>query len=133
MNALQSPTTPLQPVRTPRSNPRLGQQKKRQHNRAIAIETSIKLGVNLALSGVAIAALVQLLPYSMAQHAKLQEIKSEVKTTEGRVGRVKAEFNRYFDPRQAKVIMQEQTNRSDPNQRQIVWGDATSETAAQLP
>ncbi len=133
MNALQSPTTPLQPARKPRSQPRLGQQKKRQHNRAIAIETSIKLGVNLALSGVAIAALVQLLPYSIAQHAKLQEIQSEVKTTEGRVEKVKVEFNRYFDPRQAKVIVQEQTNRSDPNQRQIIWGDATSETAAQLP
>ncbi len=133
MNALQSPTKPLQPVRTPRSQPRSGQQKKRQHHRTIAIETSIKLGVNLALSGVAIAALVQLLPYSMAQHSKLQEINAEVKATEGRVGHVKAEFSRYFDPRQAKVIMQEQTNRADPSQRQIVWGDATSETAAQLP
>ncbi len=133
MNALQSLPTPLQPVRTPRSNPRFSQKKKRYPHRAIAIETSVKLGVNLALSGVAITALVQLLPYSMAQNAKLQEVKSEVKTTEGRVGKVKAEFNRYFDPRQAKVIMQEQTNRSDPNQRQIVWRDATSETAAQLP
>lgn len=134
MNALQSPTKPLQPVRTPRSQPRpSGQQKKRQHHQAIAIETSVKLGVNLALSGVAIAALAQLLPYSMAQHSKLQEINTEVKATEGRVGRVKAEFNRYFDPRQAKVIMQEQTNRTDPSQRQIIWEDATSETAAQLP
>lgn len=134
MNALQSPTKPLQPVRTPRSQPRpSGQQKERQHHRAIAIETSVKLGVNLALSGVAIAALVQLLPYSMAQHSKLQEINAEVKATEKRVGHVKAEFSRYFDPRQAKVIMQEQTNRTDPSQRQIIWGDATSETAAQLP
>lgn len=129
MNALQSPIQPLQPVR----KPRLGQPKKRQHHRAIAIETSIKLGVNLALSSVAIAALGQLVPYSLVQHSKLREIKAEVKATEGRVGHVKAEFSRYFDPRQAKVIMQEQTNRADPSQRQIVWGDATSETAAQLP
>lgn len=132
MNALQSPTKPLQPVRTPRSQPRSGQPKKRHHHRAIAIETSIKLGVNLALSGVAIAALVQLLPYSLVQHSKLQEVKAEVKATKGRVDRVKAEFSRSFDPRQAKVIMQEQTNRTDPRQRQVVWG-STSETAAQLP
>ena len=133
MNALQSPLQPLQPARKPRSQARSSQQKKRHHHRAIAIETSIKLGVNLALSGVAIAALGQLVPYSMVQHSKLREIKTEVKATEGRVGHVKAEFSRYFDPRQAKVIMQEQTNRVDPSQRQIVWGDATSETAAQLP
>jgi hypothetical protein len=133
MNALQTPPPSLQPVRPPRSNPKLSQQKKRQHQRSLAIESSIKLTVNVVISGVAIAALGQLLPYSVAQHAKLREIRAEVKTTEGRVGRLKAEFHRYFDPRQAQAIMQEQTNRTDPNQRTIVWGEPPSETAAQLP
>jgi hypothetical protein len=117
MNALQTPFPLHRPVRSPRSNPRITQ---RKHHRAIALETSIKLTVNLVISGAAIAALTQLLPYSIAQQAKLQEVKAEVEITEKRVGRLKAEFNRYFDPRQAKSIMQEQTNRTDPNQRVVV-------------
>lgn len=130
MNALQTPSPSVRSVRPPRSIPRVTQHK---HHRALAIETSVKLTVNLVISGAAITALSQLLPYSIVQHNKLQEVKAEVKTTEGRVGRIKAEFSRYFDPRQAKSIMQEQTNRSDPNQRVIVLGEAGSEKTAQSP
>lgn len=130
MNALQTPLPPVRPTRSPRSNPRTLQ---RKNHRAIALETSIKLTVNLVISGTAIAALTQLLPYSIAQQAKLQEVRTEVKTTQGRVGRLKSEFSRYFDPRQAKSIMQEETNRTDPNQRVVVLEEPTSETAAQLP
>jgi uncharacterized protein YlxW (UPF0749 family) len=130
MNALQTPLPPARPTRSPRSNPR---DLHRKHHRAIAIETSIKLSVNLVISGAAIAALTQLLPYSVAQQAKLQEVRAEVKTTQGRVSRLKSEFNRYFDPRQAKSIMQEETNRADPNQRVVVLEEPAPETAAQLP
>ncbi|MGV0024828.1 slr1601 family putative cell division protein [Phormidesmis priestleyi] len=138
MNALQTPLSPVRPTRSlrvthkglPRSNPRALH---RNHHHAIAIETSIKLTVNLVISGAAITALTQLLPYSIAQQAKLQEVRSEVKTTQGRVSHLKSEFNRYFDPRQAKSIMQEETNRADPNQRVVVLEEPAPETAAQLP
>ncbi len=138
MNALQTPLPPVRPTQSlgvtrkgsPRSNARALQ---RNHHRAIAIETSIKLTVNLVISGAAIAALTQLLPYSIAQQAKLQEVRAEVKTTQARVSRLKSEFNRYFDPRQAKSIMQEETNRADPNQRVVVLEEPAPETAAQLP
>lgn len=129
MNALQTPP-PVRPTRSPRSHPRTNPSK---HRRAIAAEASVKLAVNLLISGAAITALVQLLPYSIAQQAKLQEVKAEVKTAEGRVGRLKAEFNRYFDPRQAKTIMQEQTNRLEPNQRVVVLEEPEPTTSAQLP
>jgi outer membrane murein-binding lipoprotein Lpp len=138
MNALQSPLPPVRPTRSlrdtrqgsPRPNPRATH---RNHHRAIAVETSIKLTVNLVISGAAITALTQLLPYSIAQQAKLQEVRAEVKTTEARVSHLKSEFNRYFDPRQAKSIMQEETNRADPNQRVVVLEEPAPETAAQLP
>lgn len=138
MNALQTPLPPVSPTRSPRvsrrgspqSNPRALH---RNHHRAIAIETSIKLTVNLVISGAAITALTQLLPYSIAQQAKLQEVRSEVETTQRRVSQLKSEFNRYFDPHQAKSIMQEETNRTDPNQRIVVLEEPEPETAAQLP
>lgn len=130
MNALQKPLPPVRSTRSPRSNSYTSHQK---HRRAIALETSIKLTVNLVISGAAITALTQLLPYSIAQQAKLQEVRAEVKTTQGRVSHLKSEFNRYFDPRQAKSIMQEETNRTDPNQRVVVLEEPDSGTAAQLP
>lgn len=138
MNALQTPLPPVSPKRAPQFSRKGSPQSNsralhRSYHRAIAIETSIKLTVNLVISGAAITALTQLLPYSIAQQAKLQEVRSEVKTTQGRVSQLKSEFNRYFDPRQAKSIMQEETNRTDPNQRLVVLEEASPETAAQLP
>lgn len=122
MSALPLPKPPLrQPTRTPRSNSHAHQQRQQRHHRALAFEATLKIGVNLVISGAAIAALIQLLPYSAAQQTKLKEIQSEVKTTNERVGKVKADFNRHFDPRQTKTIIQEQTNLADPHQRVVVW------------
>ncbi|OCR01738.1 hypothetical protein BCD67_14050 [Oscillatoriales cyanobacterium USR001] len=98
--------------------------KRSKHNnphQAIAIESVAKLTANLVLSLFAASALVQLLPYHRSVQAKLQEIQGEVKLTQGRVDRAKAEFNRNFDPTQANTIMQEQSNRIAPNQRPVVW------------
>ncbi|MBW4421302.1 MAG: hypothetical protein KME13_19075 [Myxacorys californica WJT36-NPBG1] len=122
MSALPLPKPPArQPTRTPRSNPQAYQQRQQRHHRALAFEATVKISVNLVISGAAIAALIQLLPYSAAQQTKLKEIQAEVKTTNERVGKVKVEFNHYFDPRQTKTIIQEQTNLADPNQKIVVW------------
>jgi hypothetical protein len=63
------------------------------------------------------------LPYHLSQQAKLGEIREEVKRTEKRVNRLSNNFSRYFDPQQAKSVMQEQSHRVDPSQRQVVWLD----------
>jgi ribonuclease D len=123
MNAIEPSQPPLQPAPNSRIVPRTRRQQRRHPNRAIAIETTAKLAVNVVLSSAAIAALVQLLPYHLSQQAKLGEIREEVKRTEKRVNRLSNNFSRYFDPQQAKSVMQEQSHRVDPSQRQVVWLD----------
>jgi hypothetical protein len=86
----------------------------------MALETTAKIAVNLAISGAAISALVQLLPYHWSQQEKLREIRTEVKQMEGRVNILQTEFIRNFDPHQRKTIMQQQGYRFDPSQRQVV-------------
>jgi hypothetical protein len=86
----------------------------------MAIETTAKLAVKIVLSAAAVSALVKILPYGWFQQQKLGEIQTEVKLREGRVNHLRTEFSRYFDPQQAKSIMQEQSNRLDPGQRQLV-------------
>lgn len=123
MNAIEPSQSHLQPAPNSRIVPRTRRQQRRHPNRAIAIETTAKLAVNVVLSSAAIAALVQLLPYHLSQQAKLGEIREEVKRTEKRVNRLSNNFSRYFDPQQAKSVMQEQSHRVDPSQRQVVWLD----------
>jgi hypothetical protein len=86
----------------------------------MALESTVKIAVNLVITTAAASALMQLLPYQWLQQQKLLEAQTEVKLMEGRVNSLKAEFSRNFDPRQAKTIMQQQGYRVDPNQRQIV-------------
>ncbi|HEY9711412.1 MAG TPA: hypothetical protein V6D48_24610 [Oculatellaceae cyanobacterium] len=76
--------------------------------------------VNVVISAAAIAGLVQLLPYHLSQQSKLGEVRAEVKRTEKRVNDLRTEFGRSFDAGQAKSVMQEQSYRIDPNQRQVV-------------
>ncbi|WP_009632416.1 hypothetical protein [Synechocystis sp. PCC 7509] len=122
MNALQQPRPPLETV-----EPRRGvkpQRKTRKRSRlhpyqGMVIENTAKLVVNIVLVAGAVSALVKLLPYNVSQQAKLQEISTEVKLTESRVTDLQTDFNRSFDPHEAKKIMAEQSNRVDPRQRQI--------------
>lgn len=103
--------------------PQAASRRRRPPYRAIAIETTLKLGINVVLSAAAISALVQILPYHLSQQEKLQEIRAEVKVTESRVNRLRTDFSRHFDPQAAKKIMQEQSSRVDPNQLQVVWSN----------
>jgi len=79
-----------------------------------------KIAVNMAIATAAVSALVQLLPYHWLQQEKLREMRTEIKQIEGRVNILQAEFTQNFDPHQAKNIMQQQSYRFDPTQRQIV-------------
>jgi len=67
------------------------------------------------------AALIRLVPQNLAQQARLQELQTEVAFVERRVDQLQDRFNRHFDPQQTRAIMQEQSNRVDPNQRQVIW------------
>jgi hypothetical protein len=79
------------------------------------------LVVNILLSTAAIAGLIKLLPHHISQQAKLREVRIEAERTQERVNNLRADFSRSFDPGQAKSVMQEQSYRVDPAQRQVVW------------
>lgn len=66
-------------------------------------------------------ALVRLLPYGFAQQTKLQEIHTEVSLVKERVDRLQTDFSRNFDPQQSKAVMQEQSSRVDPQQKQVIF------------
>ena len=137
MHATQ-PQRRLQPVRsasrsvfTPSRSIR--SQHSSRHHRARAIESSAKLSVNCILAIAAGTALVKLLPYGFEQQAKLQQIHSEVVLVKERVDRLQTDFNRNFDPQQTKAIMQEQSSRVDPQQRQVIWVTPASATSSNSP
>lgn len=122
MNAIQpdQPLQPLEPRRVSRTIRRSG----RHSLGAVAGETTAKVIVNSVLCAAAISGLVQLLPYHLSQQTKLREVRAEVKRAEERVKILRSDFNRSFDPGQAKSVMREQSSWVDPTQRQIVWQDA---------
>jgi hypothetical protein len=120
MNAIQPSRPPLQPLPKRRVNPRPKRHLRQRSYQIMALETTAKIAVNLAISGAAISALVQLLPYHWSQQEKLRELRTEVKQMEGRVNILQTEFGRNFDPQQTKNIMQQQGYRFAPNQRQVV-------------
>lgn len=132
MNAIQPSRPPVQPVKPSRVAPRPRRHSRRRSYRVMALETTAKLTVNIVLSAAAVAGLVKLLPYQWSQQAKLQEIQTEVKQTESRVNHLQTGFSRYFDPQQSKSVMQEQSNRVAPGQRQVILLNKTA-TGAEEP
>jgi hypothetical protein len=121
MNAVQRSIPPLQqPIPKRQVTPRPKRHLRQRSYRVMALETTVKIGVNFAIGAVAVSALVQLLPYHWTQQEKLRGIRTEVKLMETRVSTLQSELNRNFDPRQTKTMMQQQGYRFDPNQRQVV-------------
>ncbi len=128
MNAVQPSRPKLQqPAPKRASTPRLHRHLRQRSYQIVAIETTAKIGVNIAISAAAISALIQLLPYHWSQQEKLRTIRTEVKLMETRVDTLQSEFNRNFDSRQRRSIMQEQGYRFEPNQRQLVLTNGAKE------
>lgn len=123
MNSIQPSKPTRQPLKPNQKLSRTQKPQKLHYYRAVVGETTLRLVVNIVLSTAAIAGLVQLLPYQLSQQSKLQEVRREVKRTEARVNNLRSDFSRSFDPRQAQKLMQEQTYRFNPSQRQVVWQD----------
>lgn len=108
-----------QPFRKTPRPPRRGDVRRLQQG--MAVETSLKLGVNLLLCIAAMTALIRLFPYQQIQQAKLAEVRRAVQETETRVNKLRSQLNRNFDPEQTQQLMQEQSYRVDPNRRRIFW------------
>ena len=120
MNAFQPSRPPLEPIQKRRVTPRKSRHLRQRSYQVMALETTVKIGVNVVISVAAASALVQLLPYHWLQQDKLREIGTEVRFMEGRVNTLNTKFSQNFDPRENKTIMQQQSYRFDPNQRQVV-------------
>jgi hypothetical protein len=121
MQAIQPNVTPLRPVKnSPRVAPGSSRRQRSYPHKTLGAETGVKLAVNIVLSVCATSAVIQLWPHYRAVQEKLHEIQAEVNLTQGRVNQSRANFNRYFDPSLAKTVMQEQSNRSDPQQRPVI-------------
>jgi len=121
MYALKSPQHQPKQTRHARRGPKSSLHSRKKPYGAIAVEATIKLSVNVLLSVVAVAALTKLLSYKVTQEAKMQELNVAVSSATDRVHRVESNFRQYFDASQSKILMQQQTNRIDPSQRQIIW------------
>lgn len=122
MNAIQPSRPPIQPRKTRPSTSRKKNTQRhlnRHPHRARALENTAKLAASTVLCSAAIYGLANLLPYVWSGQQKWQEVSTEVKQTQGRVDSLRQNFNRYFDPRQAQSVMQEQSNLVEPGQRQV--------------
>jgi hypothetical protein len=85
------------------------------------MEAGSKLAVNAMLAITALVAIVRLVPYTLEQQSKVQELEARVMDLEQRVQVLRADFDRNFDPLQAGIIMREQTNRIGPYQVRVIW------------
>jgi cell division protein FtsB len=130
MNAIKpEPNKPrrLQPVEN-RSLPVQGLSgSNARRSSGVTAEITAKLIVNVVLSTAAIATLMQLAPYAVSQQAKLQEVKAEVQRTENRLKRLNDKLGRSFDPQQSRSVMQEQTDRVEPNKKNIFYLEKSRE------
>ncbi len=113
-----SPVSQDRPVQV---KPRVLSKQKKSTYLGITIESTAKLLTNILLSVCVTSALLKLLPHHQSIQEKLQVIESEIEATTDRLNNEKEKFSRYFDPSQAKTIMQEQSNRVDPYQIPIIW------------
>ena len=86
-------------------------------------ELSARLGVNCFLGLVAAVSLVRLVPYLQTQVQQLEIVRHELDQAEVTHARLRADFDRYFDPTQAGRVIQEQTGYRTKSERQVVWTD----------
>ena len=124
MNALQYSKQATQPIQKNRVIERPKRRLRQRSHHIMALETTMKIGVNFAIAAAAVSALIQLLPYHWSQQDKLRAIRTEVNVTQERVNRLQIELKRNFDPRQAQTLMRQQGYRFDPKQKQVVFPNA---------
>lgn len=89
--------------------------------RAIALESSVKLTVNLLLAIVATTTIAKLVPYYQSQQSRLETLEESVTIAERKNADLRKEFDRNFDPTQTSRIMQEQSGLHYANQKKVIW------------
>ncbi len=110
------------PRRRPRRRPSLHpRQRRNSRSWASVLETGLKLTVDVTVSLGAIAALSQLLPSYTRSQDQLEQLHEDVDTTRSQVQGLQGQFSRYFDPTQVRNLIEEETQRLDPQRRPIVW------------
>lgn len=114
-NATPAPNSLRQRAYEPKRIPYAGARQ------AIAVESSVKLTVNLLLAIVATTTIAKLVPHYKAQQARLSTLQTSVVDAELRNAELREQFDRNFDPAQAGRIMQEQSGMGYPNQKQVIW------------
>ncbi|MFM7545683.1 MAG: hypothetical protein ACKO3I_04100 [Synechococcales cyanobacterium] len=91
----------------------------------VFLETVIKLIISSIGLCLALSALSIILSYYQRQQNRLQQVETELKATEEKMETLQENFQQYFDPQQARTIMQEQTYWADPSQLRVVWLPST--------
>ncbi len=89
-------------------------------HRALGWEMTLRLGINLSLSLVALAALVRLVPHYQAQRQALTEIESAVAIAAIKTDDLQADFGQYFDPVEASRLLQIQAGTQSGNSISVV-------------
>lgn len=91
------------------------ERQQKQENMQVAIETGLKLSVNLGISLLAILSIKQLLPYHFVQQNKIAEIDKEIDKIKPRVEKLEENFGMTFDPLLQRKVVQKNTYKVDPN------------------
>jgi len=106
-------------------NRALKQQQRRQKrlNTEKALETGLKMTVNISITIIAFFSVKQLLPYHLAQQAKLAEIDGEIAKIKPRVEKLEEDFGNTFDPKLTRKVIEKNTYKVDPNLTPIFFID----------
>ncbi|MEO0406881.1 MAG: hypothetical protein AAF289_05975 [Cyanobacteria bacterium P01_A01_bin.135] len=103
--------------------PRRSSAASRQRQRGVALEMGILISVNLVVIAAASTAIVKLVPYNLAQRAKLGVLHAEVDDLAQRVDGLRQDFSRYFAPQRALATQRELGNLALPGQRPVRFID----------
>lgn len=100
-------------------------------HRSLAWEMTLRTAVNVSLCGIAIAALVKLVPHYRAQRQTLQEVQTAVQAAEAETAQLRSDFAQQFDPAQSSRVLQDQQEWAAGKHIPIVW--VSPEQAANVP
>ncbi|MEB3274515.1 MAG: hypothetical protein ACO4CG_12335 [Prochlorothrix sp.] len=114
---------PSRPSHRPPAAHTLAQRKARRRAQLTARTTEVctKLSLNTLIILAFSSALFHLIPYHRQQQAMLREAQTTVADAQERVQALHANFTQVFDPRKTQMIMQEESYRVRPDQRQVIW------------
>lgn len=126
MNALARSHPQAQPVtqrpsRATKLRSRHYSSRKRNHNRALALEATTVLGFNALLIGVGLYTLTQLVPHQLTQQAKLREMHLEVNRVSDHIHQLEQSYARSLTASGTARVVEEQGHLIHHKKKDIVW------------